>query len=270
MTSPSLSWRGKLASAVLSVSGIQLSIFSVYLTRPFGFEFIVGVLVLTLLLFGTVGGLLYYPYRDIVGTNVQSADEPIQGEYTGLCAAYETSVRGVWTADQLQDTYGFADIDGVIPRNRYLFLDTTFFNLYSSAEQRAVVARECKLADNYYLVFAKTLVYLALESYVITVIVGKTFGLSIVINRPLVPEIVFVFVLLVGIRLTRRKVYEADEFAAKQTSVETVITTLEKFDQESQEDDDRWALIYLLSLLWTRPSPEKRIEHLQKQIDENS
>jgi hypothetical protein len=267
MTGPSLTWRGKLGWIGFFLVGIVLFLSSFFLVAPLGVVtmFVVGVLVFAQVAF--TAGLIHYPYRNFrgPGPNVRSLDAPEQGEYEQLCADSEAAVRGVWVTDDLRHAYGFAQLLGVIPGNRHLFVDVAFFDLYTPDERRAVVVRESRLATSYYFYFAQTLpVLVVLVYYGIELLaVG-----SIVISRwPFVPELLALLVLVGGLWTTRRKVYRADEFAAEQTSPEGVVNALATFADENRDSDAEWIYIKLVSLFWTRPSPDKRIDWIRKRFD---
>ena len=265
MTSPSLTWRGRLGQLVLFGVAVVLFFLSL-LVEPLGFtRIIVGFLLVGLV--SIVMGLTHYPYRSFrsPGPNIRAAEEPARTEYARSCADYGSSVRDVWVTDDLRHAYGFAQVLGLIPGNRHLFVDTAFFDLYTPDERDSIIARETKLATSYYFFFVQTLPILVVLCYFGIEVLTR--NLWIVSRWPFVPEVLALLLLIGGVWMTRRKVYRADEFAAEQTSVETVVSVLQKFADEKRNSDTEKAKIKLLSLLWTRPSPEKRIEHLRNHFD---
>ena len=265
MNSPSLTWRGKLGYYLLHIVAIGLALLTLSFTIELSTLFQIGTVVLFLLLFGKTVGLIKYPYGDSVGHNVRELDQPYQSEYARLCAKFGTPIEGSWITDNLQDSYGYAEIRGLIPRNRHLFFDADFFDLYTDEERIAAIACESKLADSLYLFLTKTLVFLTFATYIAIVVVSESVGWVSFPNWPLVPELLLVPLLLLGILRTRRKVYRADEFAAKRTSVDTTIVALAKLEREKSKTNDGRAEIALASKIWTRPSPRKRIAHLREQ-----
>ena len=262
--SPSLTWRGKLGWLVVLVVAILLLFSSFFVTASLGIVtmLVVGFLVVAQVAF--TAGLIYYPYRGFrsPGPNIRAVEESARREFVRLCADYQSPVRGAWVTDELRHAYGFAQVFGLMPGNRHLFLDTTFFDLYTPDERRAVIARETKLATSYYFFFAQTLALLVVLIYF--GIKALTIDSWVVSRWPFVPELLALLLLTGGVWMTRQKVYRADEFAAEQTSVETVVSVLEKFASEKRESDSESAKIALLSAVWTRPSPEKRIDRLHE------
>lgn len=263
MDSLSLTRRGKVRYGVLYLLVIGLALLSMSLAVSFSTAFQIGVLVLSLLFLGRVVGLLYYPYRDAVGPNLRELEEPLRTEYAHLFAEYGTPVEGLWVTDELRDAYALAEIDGVIPHNRHIFLDSKYFELYTDDERVAVVARESKLAANFYQLLSKTLVFLTPVVYVAILILVESVPWLSLPSWPLVPEILLVPLVAVGVWITRMQVYQADEFAAEQTSVETVVRALAKFEREKSKTNDGRGEIALASILWTVPSPRKRIGRLR-------
>lgn len=267
MTGPSLTWRGKLGWIGFFLVGVVLFLSSVFLTAPLGVVTMIVVGVLVLAQVGFTAGLIHYPYRNFrgPGPNVRSLDAPERSEYVQSCADSGTAVRGVWVTDDLRHAYGFAQVLGMIPGNRHLFVDAAFFDLYTPDERRAVVVREARLATSYYFYFAQTLpvlvvlVYYGIESLAV--------GSDAISRWPFVPELLAILVLFGSLWATRRKVYHADEFAAEQTSVDAVVSALETFADEKRASDVERAVIKLRSLFWTRPSPEKRIARLRDRFD---
>lgn len=269
MATPSLSLRGKLGVLGFLAAGLVVVVLSPSLTRPFDTWTQFFVVVVLIVQTGITTGLLLRPYTRFVGENVRRADEPDATDYATLCAEGGTPVKGVWTLDEFRDAYGFAAIYGLVPGNRHLFLETTFFDAYAPEERTAMVVREAALARDYYQVFGKTVLYLAfLAYYAIVLVVLHVSGANNPFSGwPLVPEILFALLFVGGVRYARLSVYRADRVAAEQTDVETVVSAMEKFAYEKSESNRESARIKLLSLFWTRPSPEKRIEHLRNHFD---
>lgn len=263
MTRPSLTWRGKLGWIGFFLLGFVLFLSSFFVTGPLGVVTMIVVAVLVLAQVAFTAGLVYYPYRNFrgPGPNVRAVDEPERSEYAQLCADSGAAVRDVWVTDDLRHAYGFAQVLGVIPGNRHLFLDAGFFDLYTPDERRAVVIRESHLASSYYFYFEQTLAILAALAY---------FGIELLIvdtsvgsRWPFVPELLGLLALVGGVLYVRRSVYAADRSAAEQTNAETVSSGLQKLSAKKAESKRETVRMKLFSLLWTRPSPEKRIEHLQ-------
>lgn len=240
---------------------------SLFLTAPLGVVSILAVALLIIAQIGAIAGLIYYPYRDFAGPgpNVRAVEEPLRTEFEALCAEWGTAVRGAWVSDELQHAYDYGQVFGLVPRNRHLFFDTVFFDLYTPDEQRAVVARESKLASNYYEFFEKTLpflvalAYFGIEALAVDTAVGSRW--------PFVPELCALVLVVGGVWTTRRKVYRADQFAAERTSPEAIVSALETFADEKRGSDAEWAYIKFVSLFWTRPSPEKRVDRIRKRFD---
>jgi hypothetical protein len=231
---------------------------------------ILPVFVLALLVIlqcGFVGALIYYPYRSSAGPgpNVRSAEEPERTEYEQLCADHEAPVRGVWITDDLRDAHGFAQVFGLVPGNRQLFLDAEFFDLYGTAERRAVVVQEATLADRYYDFFEKAYVILAtLIHFVIARLLVDT---SVGARWPFIPEVLGMVLAVAGVQYARRSVYAADRSAAEHTDPETVSSALEKLAAKKAESRRETLEMKFFSLFWTRPSPNKRIERLRERFD---
>lgn len=269
MVTPSLSLRGKIGVLGLLAVGVTVVILSPTITEPFGTWtqfFIVVVLILQL---GITTGILLRPYTRFVGKNVRLAEDSGQTDYVQLCRKWGIPLRGLWTVDDLRNNYEFAEIYGLIPGNRHLFVETTFFEVYSPEERIAVVASAAALADSYYEFFSKTLIYLVVLFYYAAalVVVYATENRTLFQDWSFAPILLLVVAFVLAILFVRRIVYKADRFAAKQTDVETVIAALRKFADEKRASDTGRAKIDLLSLLWTRPSPSKRIERLREHFD---
>lgn len=264
--SPSLTWRGKLGWVGLFLVALVLVPASLFLTAPLGVVSILAVAILIIAQVGAIAGLIYYPYRDFAGPgpNVRAVEEPRRTEFEALCAELGTTIRGAWVSDDLRDAYDYAQVFGFVPRNRHLFFDTTFFDIYAPDEQRAVVARESELASSYYELFEKTLPFLAalayfgIEALAVDTVVGSRW--------PFLPELCALLLGIGGIRYARRQVYRADEFAAERTSPEAVVSALATFADEKRDSDVESIYIELVSRLWTRPSPEKRVDRIRKRF----
>ncbi|MFC4549939.1 MULTISPECIES: hypothetical protein [Halorussus] len=265
MNSPSLTWRGKLGYYLLYIVGMGLALLTLSFTIVLSTLFQIGTVVLFLLLFGQILSLIHNPYKDSQAPIVHEFEQPYRSEYVQLCAEFGTPVEGSWVTYDLWDAYGYAEIRGLIPKNRHLFLDADFFDLYADEERIAAIAWESKLADSFYPLFSTTLIFLTLATYIAIVVVSESVGWVSFSNWPLVPELLLVPLLLLGILWTRRKVYRADEFAARRTSVDTAIVALAKLEREKSKTNDGRAEIALASKIWTRPSPRKRIAHLRTQ-----
>lgn len=269
-TSPSLTWRGKLGWLVFFVVAIVLIPLSAFVTAPLGLGAMFVVALLVLAQVGFTAGLVYYPYRSFrgPGPNVRAVDEPTRTEYAGLCTDLDAPVRGVWVTDDLRHAYGFAQVFGVIPGNRHLFVDAEFFDLYAPEERRAVIARETELATSYYFYFAQTMpVLVGLFYFVVEALTVDSWVAS---RWPFVPMGLAALLLIGGVWTLRRKIYRADRFAAEQTSPETVVSALATFADEKRDSNAEWAYVKLASWFWTRPSPEKRIERLRDRFDAES
>lgn len=266
MDSPSLSWRGKFGIVVAFIVLLVVVVTSPIITAPFGAWTQMFIVVLLILQLGIMIGLLLRPYTRFVGPNLRAVNGPEHTEYARICRKHGPPIQGVWVTDDLQRSYGFAEIYGLLPRNRHLFLDTKFFDAYTPDERVAVIAREAALADNYYRVIGITLVYLVFLAYfaIVLAAVYVTGSQNPFPDWPFVPEFLLVVLFSAGIWYGRRIVYKADRFAAKLTDVETVIRVLETFDEEKQDSEKERVRIALLSLFWTRPSPQKRIDRLCK------
>jgi Zn-dependent protease with chaperone function len=269
MVAPSLSWREKFGVSGLLVLLLGVVYYLPLITEPLGTYRTLFVVVLFLMQVGITVGSLLRPYTRFVGENVRLTEEPERTDYARCCREWGTPLRGVWTVDDLQNNYEFAEIYGLVPGNRHLFVETTFFELYSPEERTAVVATAAALADSYYELFAKTLVYLVFLVYyaAVLVVIYATGSRSLFQGWSFVPALLLVGGLVLAILWGRHLVYEADRFAAEQTDVETVVAALRKFAGEKGESDAESTRIRLLSLLWTRPSPSKRIERLRERSE---
>lgn len=266
MSTPSLSWRGKAGLLLGIVSLFGLFPVTAYTIHPLGGG---AVVVVYLVLFVGIGTIIRFttdPYRGKVGANTRRANEPAQTEYARLCAEHDVPVWGVWTVDELEWSYGLGEIWGLVPGNRHLFLETTFFDAYSADERTAAVLQEISLADSYYRFFATLLGGHVVIAYYVSIrtVMAFTGSSNPFPNWPGVPELLLVLLFVIGVSYARRKVYRADRFAAERTNEETVVSVLETLDEIKREDDrERWETV-VLSLLWTRPSPTKRIDRLQE------
>lgn len=269
MVTPSLSWRDKLRVIGLLVLSLGVVYYSPSLTGPLGTYRSLFVVVLLVMQAGITIGLIVKPYTRFVGENVRLTDEPERTDYARRCREWETPLQGVWTVDDLRNNYEFAEIYGLVPGNRHLFVETTFFDVYSPEERTAVVAAAAALADSYYELFAKTLIYLVFLAYyaVVLVVVYATGNPAPFQSWSFVPILVLAVTLVLGILFARRLVYGADRFAAEQTDEETVVAALRKFADEKGESEAESTRIRLLSLLWTRPSPSKRIDRLRERSE---
>jgi hypothetical protein len=155
---------------------------------------------------------------------------------------------------------------GIVTENRHLFLKTGFFDAYSDDERTAAVLQEISLADSYY-PFSGTLLatHVVLAYYgSIRIAMALTGSSTPFPNWPGLPWLLLVGLLVLGGWHVRRKVYRGDQFAAEQTDEQIVVDVLDTLNDVKRENGrDRWEMT-VLSLLWTRPSPEKRIDHLQE------
>ena len=269
MSTPSLSWRGKAGLLLGIVSLFGLFPVAAYTIHPLGGG---AVLVVYLVLFVGIGTIIRFttdPYRGKVGSDSRRASEPAQTEYAQLCAEHGVPVRGVWTVDELEWSYGLGEIWGLVPGNRHLFLETMFFDVYSGDERTAAVLQQIALADSYYRFLATLLGGHVVIGYYVSIrtIMALTESSNPFPDWPGVPELLLVVLFVISVAYARRKVYRADRFAAERTDEATVVSVLEKLDEIKREDDrERWE-IPVLSLLWTRPSPTKRIHRLQGRND---
>lgn len=269
MTTPSLSLRGKIGVLGFLAAGLVAVVLSPSFTTPFGTLTQFFVVVVLLVQSGITTGLLLRPYTRFVGENVRRTDEPEATDYAQLCAEVGTPVEGVWTLDEFRESYGFAAVNGLVPGNRHLFLETTFFDAYAPEERTAVVVREAALARGYYQLFGKTVLYLAFIAYyaVVLVVLYASGASNPFSGWPLVPELLLALLFVGGVRYARRLVYRADRVAAERTDAETVISALKTFAEEKEESDRETVKVKLFSLLWTRPSPKKRIASLREHFD---
>lgn len=262
MTSPTLTRRQKIGKLVLYVFPVVLFLWTLLL-EPLGYSrFVVGILFAVLV--GAIARLLFYPYSDPWDSGERwSLQESLRDEYEQLAANYGVTLRGIWINADFSRVYGFAQIYGLLPNNQHLLLQEAFFDLYTPEERRAIIARESKLATSHYNLYAVTLPIVSLIVYFFIRAYVRGTPLD---QLPFFSEGLALFLLLVGVWRTRQKVYQADAFAAEQTSPQTVVRALEKFDGKRQEDEDVAATIALLSY-WTRPSPEARINRLRSQFE---
>jgi hypothetical protein len=240
---------------------------SLFISAPLGIVPVFFFAFLILAQLGGVAGLIHYPHRGFLGPgpNIRSAKEPKRTEYEQLCADHEAPVRGVWITDDLRDAHGFAQVFGLVPGNRHLFLDAEFFDLYGTAERRAVVVQEATLADRYYDFFEKayvilaTIIYYGIERLLVDTSVGARW--------PFIPEVLGMVLAVAGVQYARRSVYAADRSAAEHTDPETVSSALEKLAAKKAESRRETLEMKFFSLFWTRPSPNKRIERLRERFD---
>lgn len=269
VVTPSLSRRGKAGAFGFLLVCLAIVVFSPSITKPFGSWTQLFIVVVIIIQSGITTGLLLRPYTRFVGENVRLTEDPERADYAQLCADFGVPVGGVWTLDDFRDSYGFAEIYGLVPGNRHLFLETSFFDVYTPDERIAVVAREAALAERYYQLLGKTLLYLVFLAYyaVVLVVLYASRVRNPFRNWLLVPEVFLGLLFVLGVWYARRTVYRADRYATEQTDVETVVSALEKFADEKGESDTETAKIKLLSAVWTRPSPVKRIERLRERFD---
>lgn len=263
---PSLSWRGKLAVLGGLVGCLYLSTQSVVLFAPIDsvwIQFFAAVVVL--IASGVFVGLAARPYSGWAFPDARPADERVRSEYADLCRASGVPVNGVWIADDLEGNAQLAEVAGVLPGKRHLFLDGELFEEYDSQERFAVVAQQASLADGYYRFFARTFVYLAIAVYygLLAVAIELSGGSSPFPDWPLVPEVLLLALFALGTWHARRVVYRADRFATDRTSVDTVVGVLESRDEKRGDSKIARARTWLRSGAWTRPSPRKRIERLR-------
>jgi len=262
MTAPTLTRKEQFGKIVLFCIAFVLFVYSFFLESLGYTRIAVGFLLVFFV--GTIARLIYYPYQRafLESSTVRPVDESRKVEFERILGRNGVETRGIWVADDLGRSYGFAQIHGLLPKNRHLFLDADFFDRYTPRERRAVVERESKLATSYYSLFSSMIPYLVLIGYFF---LEASFRSWQILSRwPLGPEILALILLIGGVWTTRQKVYHADEFAAERTSPETVVSVLETFATEKSESDRERGKIAVLSWFWTRPSPSRRIERVRK------
>jgi hypothetical protein len=248
------------------ISGVPLSLilagFSVFLTiRIVGFIDSILIVFLLLLLFGFVLAGLKFPYESRVGENVRPVTEPQNRELQRLYKENGVRPRGVWAVDS-SSKFTLAEIYGIVPGNRHLFVEDSFFEEFTEGERTAIIARTASLANKYSNIYDNVLVVLVPLIYYGTVtVVGyvpaigwKTGG-----QIPYTTELSLLVLYVVAIWYGRQVKYAADRDAVAQTDHETVVRMLEKTNELLDDNE-----VLVLSLFWTEPSPSKRIDKLRK------
>lgn len=262
---PSLSWRGKLAVLGGLVACWFLMMRSTALFAPLDsalLQFFLAVVVL--LASGILLGLAARPYFGRAFPDARPAAERVRSEYADLCRDCGVPVNGVWTAENLKGNADLAEVAGVLPGSRHLFLDEELFEEYDSRERLAVVAQQAALADDYYRIFTKTYVYLAILLYYgfLVVAIELSGGATPFPDWPLVPEVLLVALYALGVWRSRRTVYRADRVAADETSADALVAALEARDEDRGNSRLARVRTWLRAGAWNMPSPRKRVERL--------
>ena len=263
---PSLSWRGKLVVLGGLVGCLFLSTQSVVLSAPLDSIWIQFFLVVVVLMAsGIFVGLVARPYFSRAFPDARPAAERVRSQYADLCRECGVPVNGVWIADDLKGNADLAEVAGVLPGKRHLFLDEELFEEYDSHERLAVVAQQASLAGGYYRLFVRTFVYLAITVYYgfLVVAIVLSGGASPFPDWPLVPEVLLLALFSLGTLHARRVVYRADRFAADETGVETVVGVLESLDARQRDSKTARIRTWVRSAVGARPSPRRRIERLR-------
>jgi hypothetical protein len=263
-SSPSLPWTEKLGILGIAVVFLFLGLWTPAVTEPLGtyVSFFVSVLVF---LVGTVTlGQVLRPYGRKFRENVRAADDSRFAEYSERCANYRVPVRGVWVTDVLRGSDEFAEIAGLRPGDRHLFLNESFFDVYTPAERDAALAREAGRSRNYVLFLRAILVYLVLLAYFGLVLgaVYVTGDRTPFPHWPLVPEITLVPLFAAGTWIARRATYRANRFAAERSDVATVVGVLEKLEEAQESTDENPARTVLHSIFGRKPPYRVQIERL--------
>lgn len=269
MAGPLLSWRKRVSILALLSLVFVGSIFSTQVTGPLGSLQRILIIVLLILQGGITVGMFLKPYTRFVGENIRPTQEPESSNFTLLCEENGAPINGVWNAKKIRNSSGPIKMYGVISAYRNLFVQDDFLDTFSPDEQRAAVIYEAALSDKYYYWLEKTLAYLVLLIYYafVLAILYATRQQTSFQNWPLFPELGLVLFLVLGIWYSRQIVYRADCVAAERTDTETVINFLQKIIDEKRESGPERMRIKLLSALWTRPSPSKRIDRLSGKAD---
>lgn len=268
-SSPSLPWPEKLGVLGVAVGFLLLGLWTPAVTEPLGtyVSFFVSVLVF---LVGTVTiGQVLRPYGRKFRENVRPVDDSRYTEYSEWCAKYHTPVRGVWVTDVLRGSDEFAEISGLRVGDRHLFLNESFFDVYTPAERDAALAREAGRSKNRVLFLRAILVYLVLLAYFgfVLGVVYVTGDRTPFPSWPLVPEILLVLLFAAGAWITRRTTFRANRFAAERTDTETVVSVLEKLEEAQESTDENPIRTVLRSVFGRKPSYRMQIKRLRERSD---
>lgn len=270
MTTPTLSVPGKIGALVAFVAAVPVGLLALVLSLPV-FAISTSIFVALVAFVGWVVAvtIVVHPYSSLVGTNVRPVSDERRRECERACEEHGITVRGVWTADSFRRSYVPANVFGVLPWNRHLFVEPEFFEEYAAEERAALLAQEASLAKQFYHVYSPTLLFSAALAYFGTLAVVRRASFAFP-DVPMVPQLLFVVLLGVGIWLGRRAVYRADRYAAATVGQEALASALERLDEMTRESDEDRGVVVAYSLLWTRPSPRDRLERLRGRVPESS
>lgn len=262
MTTPTLSVPGKIGALVAFVASVPVGLLALVLSLP-AFAISTSLFVAFVAFIGWVVAvtIVVHPYSSLVGTNVRPVSDERRRECERVCEEHGITVRGVRMADSFRRSYLPANVFGVLPWNRHLFVEPKFFEAYADEERTALLAQEAALAKQFYHVYSPTLLFSTTLAYFGVLAVARRASFAFP-DAPMVPEVLFVVLLALGVWLGRRMVYRADRYAADTAGREALASALERLDETTRESDEDWGVVVAYSRLWTRPSPRDRLERL--------